>query len=140
MGDDLFTKNTNVMSTTPTAYSLNTYMIKVCTNGSSQPVLQVVTRSSETVMSTLNLSTQDAEIYTEGSDFYVVGSGPVDDEYINSIDPCNNDIYLSTGAEIEQINGDTIYLDFYNAYLKSEEGMVSFYQAEKEQMSMRKAS
>lgn len=115
-------------------------MIKVTVNESNEPILQVVTRSSEAVMSTFDLAVGEAEIYTEDTDFYVVGSAPEEDEYVNSIDPNNNDIYLSTSAEIEQINGDTIYLDIYNAYLKSEEGMVSFYQKEKEQISLRKAS
>jgi hypothetical protein len=140
MGDDSLTKTPNVMSKTLTAYSLNTYMIKVTVNESSQPILQVVTRSSEAVMSTLNLSAQDAEIYTEDTDFYVVGIPNPTDEYVNSIDPSDNDIYLSISAEIEQINGNTIYLDIYNAYLTAEEGMVSFYQQEKDQICLRKAS
>jgi hypothetical protein len=128
------------MKSTPTGYNLNTYMIKVTVNESNEPILQVVTRSSEAVMSTFDLVVGEAEIYTEDTDFYVVGSAPEEDEYVNSIDPDENDIYLSTSAEIEQINGDTIYLDIYNAYLKSEEGMVSFYQKEKDQIYLRKAS
>ncbi len=140
MGNDLITKNTNVMSTTPTAYSLNTYMIKVCVNGSNQPVLQVVTRSNEAVMATLDLSSQDAEIYTEDSDFYVLGAPMPTDEYVNTVDPSENDVYLNTSAEIQNINGSDIYLDTYNAYLTSGEAGVSFYQVEKEQMCMRKAS
>lgn len=123
-----------------TAYSLNTYMIKVTTNGSSQPIVEVVTRSGENVMSTINLALQNAEIYTDDSDFYVVGSQAEEDQFVNSIDPCNNDIYLTTDGEIEYINGSTIYLSIYNAYLKAEEGMVSFYEQPKETQCLRKAS
>lgn len=139
MGNDSFTKNTNVM-TTETAYALSTYTIKLTVNGSNQPVLQVVTRSNETVMSSINLSTTDAEIYTEDTNFYVVGSMPLEDEYVNTVDPSDNDIYLNTSGEIQNINGSDIYLDTYNAYLLNGEGGVSFYQAEKDQMSLRKAS
>ncbi len=123
----------------PTSYSLNTYMVKLTTNGSNQPLLQVVTRSGESVVSQMNLSSQNAEIYTEDTDFYIVGSSTVEDQYVNTVDPCNNDIYLTTGAELEGINGSTIYLDIYNAYAKAEDGMVNFYEKEKQQ-ALRKAS
>ncbi len=123
----------------PTAYSLSTYMVKVTVSGSN-PVLQVVTRSGETVMSTLNLQTSNAEIYTEDTDFYVVGSAATEEQYVNSIDPAANDLFLSTSGELDYINGSTIYLDIYNAYLKYEDGMVNFYEREKEQQCLRKAS
>lgn len=139
MGNDSFTKNTNVM-TTETAYALSTYMIKLTVNNSNQPILEVVTRSNETVMSTINLSLTDAEIYTEDSNFYVIGSGLPADEYVNTVDPNDNDIYLDTSGEIQQINGSEIYLDTYNAYLVNGEGGVSFYQQEKDQICLRKAS
>lgn len=140
MGNDSFTKNTNVMSTTATPYDLSTYMVKLTVNSSRQPILQVVTRSNEVVMTTLNLTNGEAEIYTEDTDFYVVGSGQPTDEYVNTVDPNDNDIYLDTNGELTQINGSEIYLDTYNAYAKIGEGGVAFYQKEKEQMCLRKAS
>ncbi|CAN5117252.1 hypothetical protein BH09BAC1_BH09BAC1_26310 [soil metagenome] len=128
------------MQTTPTTYSLSVYMVKVTVNGSNQPVLQVVTRNNDTVMSTLNLSSQGAEITTVDTDFYIVGSVATEEEYVNYIDPTNNDIYLTTNGRLEYINGSTIYLEVYNAYLKYEDGYVNFYEAEKQQQQLRKAS
>lgn len=139
MGNDSFTKNTNVM-TTETPYALDTYMIKVTTNGSNQPLLQVLTRSSQTVVSSFTLSSLQTEIYTEDTDFYIVGSTQSDEEYVNTIDPCNNDVYLSDSGEIQYINGSEIYLDTYNAFVVTGEGGVSFYQKEKDQVCLRKAS
>ncbi len=114
-----------------TGYDLSTYTLKLTVNGSNEPVLQVVTRSGESVVDYLNLSSLGAKIYTEDTDFYTVGSSTDDEQFVNTVDPDNNDMYLTTGAELEGINGSTIYLDIYNAYLQYEEGMVNFYEEEK---------
>lgn len=126
--------------TTETPYALDVYTIKVTVNGTNQPVLQVITRSNQTIVSSINLASSDAEIYTEETDFYVIGCGPIEDEYVNTVDPSDNDVYLTDNGEIQQINGSEIYLDTYNAILTNGEAGVSFYQQEKEQVCLRKAS
>jgi hypothetical protein len=81
-----------------------------------------------------------AEIYTEDTDFYVIGTAPEEDHYVNSVDPTDNDVFMNTSGELDNINGSNIPLEVYNAYLKYEEGMVNFYEQQKEQQCLRKAS
>lgn len=138
MGNDYFTKNTKKVM--PTNYSLSTYMVKLTVNGSNQAMLQVVTRSSESMVEQINLCSQNAEIHADDTDFYIVGSSQTEEQYVNTVDPADNDIFLATNGDLEYINGSTIYLEIYDAYLKYEEGMVNFYEREKAQQCIRKAS
>lgn len=124
----------------PTAYNIDAYTVKVTVNGQNQPVLQVVDRTYGTVAESLSLISEAAEIYTEDTDFYIVGSGPTEDHYVNSVDPSENDVQISTSGELVHINGSNIPLEVYNAYLKYEEGVVNFYEQVKDQQCLRKAS
>lgn len=120
------------------SYSLSTYTVRI--TSSSQ--LQVISRAESTVQQTIDLTQTDGKIFlVDEDDFEVIGVSDTDGEYVNQVPPSNNDVSLTTGAELININGASIELETMNAYLcKNGEGAICFYEASVEEASNSKAA
>ena len=121
------------------SYSLSNYTVRI--TSSSQ--LQVVTRNGESVQKTVDLSQTDGKIFlVDEDDFDVIGTNETTGEYLSQIDPADNDVTLSTAAELLNLGGGaSIELEVFNAYLsKNAEGGVSFYEADIDSASVKKAA
>lgn len=120
------------------SYSLSTYTVRI--TSSSQ--LQVIQRTDSAVQQTIDLTQSDAKIFLEDEDdFGVIGVTSVDGEYLNQVPPNDNDVSLTSSAELININGSSIELETMDAYLcKNGEGAICFYEAPVEQATRSEAA